>query len=166
MGYAVVREEAGELKLLTCGVRETGADLPLARRLALLYRGLCETIEEYCPSEFAVEELFFNRNVRSALSVGQARGVALLAAAHADLPVYQYTPLQVKSAITGFGRARKEQIQEMVRILLHLGVVPEPDDAADAAAIAVCHLHSVSNREFLDRYVTADGPHTLRARKR
>jgi crossover junction endodeoxyribonuclease RuvC len=89
--------------------------------------------------------------VRSALSVGQARGVALLAAAHRDLSVYGYTPLQVKGAITGFGRARKEQIQEMVRILLHLREIPRPDDAADAAAIAVCHLHSISNRDVIEQ---------------
>jgi len=89
-----------------------------------------------------VEELFFSKNVRTALSVGQARGVALLAAANAGLPIHEYTPLQVKQAITGYGRATKDQVQQMVRMLLALDSVPQPDDAADAIAIAICHIHS------------------------
>lgn len=150
MGYAVVGQEAGRLALLSCGALETSSALPLAERLALLYDGLLKIIDAYEPTELAVEDLFFNRNVRSALSVGQARGVALLAAAHRDLRVYDYTPLQVKESITGFGRARKGQIQEMVRILLNLEGVLRPDDAADAAAIAVCHLNSVAGRELYE----------------
>lgn len=151
MGYAVVRQDGGRLQLLSCGVIETSSASPLPARLALLYDGLLEVIEEFQPTELAIEELFFNRNVQSALSVGQARGVALLAAAHRDLPVYSYTPLQVKEAVTGFGRARKEQIQEMVRVLLDLRSIPQPDDAADAAAIGVCHLNSVVGRELYER---------------
>jgi crossover junction endodeoxyribonuclease RuvC len=151
MGYAVLRQAAGELTLLACGTLETPSDLELSRRLKLLYDGLIQIIDDLRPTELAVEELFFNRNVRSALSVGQARGVALLAAAHRDLAVYGYTPLQVKGAIAGYGRARKEQIQDMIRILLRLPEILRPDDAADAAAIAVCHLHSIATREMIER---------------
>lgn len=147
MGYAVVRQDGGQLSLLTCGVVETASTLPLEERLRLLYDGLLGVIDEFRPTELAIEDLFFNRNVRSALSVGQARGVALLAAAHRHLSVHHYTPLQVKEAVTGFGRARKEQIQEMVRVLLGLATAPEPDDAADAAALALCHVNSASGRE-------------------
>ncbi len=147
MGYAVVRQDGGQLSLLTCGVLETASTLSLEERLCELYDGLLRVIDAFQPAELAIEDLFFNRNVRSALSVGQARGVALLAAAHRHLSVHHYTPLQVKEAVTGFGRARKEQIQEMVRVLLSLATAPEPDDAADAAALAVCHLNSAAGRE-------------------
>lgn len=155
MGYAVVRQDNDRLGLLTCGALETASTLPLPERLALLYDGLLRIIDEWGPSELAIEDLFFNRNVRSALSVGQARGVALLAAAHRGLAVSSYTPLQVKESVTGFGRARKEQVQEMVRVLLNLSSVPEPDDAADAAAIAVCHLNSSAGRELYRRVMGA-----------
>jgi crossover junction endodeoxyribonuclease RuvC len=101
-----------------------------------------ELIELTQPSAVAVESLFFNRNVRTALAVGQARGVALLAAAQADLDVYEYTPQQVKDAVVGYGKASKEQVQIMIRTLLGLAAVPKPDDAADALAISICHLHS------------------------
>lgn len=151
MGFAVISQDGDRLRLLTCGVLETPSTLPLADRLARLYDGLLRVIDEFSPTELAVEELFFNRNVRSALSVGQARGVALLAAAHRGLAVHSYTPLQVKESITGFGRARKGQIQEMVRILLDLSAVPRPDDAADAAALALCHLNSAAGRELYER---------------
>jgi crossover junction endodeoxyribonuclease RuvC len=105
----------------------------------------------YHPAEASVEELFFARNARTALSVGHARGVILLALADAGLPTYEYTPLQVKQAITGYGRADKEQMQEMVRLLLQLETIPQPDDAADALAIAICHAHSLSMAERMAR---------------
>jgi crossover junction endodeoxyribonuclease RuvC len=149
MGYAVIRQDGPALTLVACSVIETPSGLPLARRLALLYEELLRIIDTFHPTELAVEDLFFNRNVRSAFSVGQARGVALLAAAHRGLAVYDYTPAQVKDAVTGFGRARKMQIQEMVRVLLHLDHIPRPDDAADAAALGLCHLNSVAARELL-----------------
>ncbi|MDH7486531.1 MAG: crossover junction endodeoxyribonuclease RuvC [Anaerolineae bacterium] len=141
-GYGLVREDDGELTLAACGVITTSADLPLAERLAIIYRRLSELIAEHRPQAVAVEQLFFSRNVRTALAVGQARGVALLAAAHAGLPVAEYTPLQVKQAVVGYGQADKAQVQEMVRVVLRLDAVPQPDDAADAVAVAVCHLHS------------------------
>jgi len=157
MGYAVVHQSRGQLELLTCGALETSSSLPLQDRLALLYDGLLCVVDEWHPTEMAIEDIFFNRNVRSALSVGQARGVALLAAAHRGLTVSNYTPLQVKESVTGFGRARKEQIQEMVRVLLNLESVPQPDDAADAAAIAVCHLNSAAGREVLRQLTRETG---------
>jgi crossover junction endodeoxyribonuclease RuvC len=157
MGYAVVREDGSELTLAVAGVLETGADAGLPSRLSYLYAGLLQIIDDYHPTELAVEELFFNQNVRTALSVGQARGVALLAAAHRQLSVASYTPLAVKLAMTGYGRARKDQIQEMVRVLLRLDSPPQPDDAADAAAIAICHLNGAGLRERLAA-VTDDPP--------
>ncbi len=156
MGYAVIRQDGGQVNLLTCGVIETASASPLEERLSALYSGILQIIDEFRPTELAIEELFFNRNVRSALSVGQARGVALLAAAHRQLRVFHYTPLEVKEAVTGFGRARKEQVQEMVRVLLGLSAIPEPDDAADAAALALCHVNSASGRERYDRLMHAN----------
>ena len=120
-------------------------------RLQSIYRGMTELIEQHKPRSVAVEQLFFSRNVRTALAVGQARGIVLLAAADAGLPVHEYTPLQVKQAVSGYGRASKSQIQEMVRMLLSLDAVPTPDDAADAVAVAVCHLHSARLAELVNR---------------
>lgn len=162
MGYSVVRQNGSGLTLVTHGAIETSSETPLEARLAILYEGLIGLFDAYVPSDVAIEELFFNRNVRSALSVGQARGVALLAAAHRGLPVYSYTPLQVKEAVTGYGRARKEQIQEMVRVLLNLPVVLRPDDAADAAAIAICHLNSASTRAAIAAVLPHGDPALLR----
>ncbi len=141
-GYGLVSSNGDDLRLLAYGVVTTSADDRLPMRLQFIYRELCRIIETYHPAEGAVEELFFSRNARTALAVGQARGVALLALANAALPIYEYTPLQVKQAITGYGKASKNQMQEMVRLLLGLESVPQPDDAADAIAIAICHIHS------------------------
>ena len=124
------------------GAITTPSDLPLPDRLKLLYRDLASLIEQSCPDQAAVEQLFFNKNVRTALAVGHARGVALLALAQANVPIYEYTPLQVKQAVTGHGRADKRQVQQMVTLLLNLDKVPKPDDVADALAIALCHLYS------------------------
>ena len=106
---------------------------------------------EYQVGVASVEELFFSRNVRTALSVGQARGVALLAMANAGLEIYEYTPLEVKQAVVGYGRATKEQVQEMVKVLLGLDSVPQPDDAADAIAVAICHIHSARMKDLARR---------------
>ncbi len=147
-GYGLVCEEETGLALVDCGVITTPPDQPLARRLQSIYRGLTDLIGRHRPDEAAIEELFFSRNVRTAMSVGQARGVVLLALADAGLPVHEYKPLQVKQAVVGYGRASKQQIQEVVRMLLHLDQAPQPDDAADAVAVAVCHIHSVRMREL------------------
>jgi crossover junction endodeoxyribonuclease RuvC len=141
-GYGLVKGENDDLTLVTYGAITTSSDWPLPERLQRIYQELTALIEDRQPTAVAVEELFFSKNVRTALSVGQARGVALLAAANAGLPIHEYTPLQVKQAIVGYGRATKDQVQQMVRMLLALDSVPQPDDAADAIAVAICHLHS------------------------
>ncbi len=148
-GYGLVEGRGDRLTLVECGIITTPAGDPLPRRLYTLYVGLIGLIREHHPDDAAIEELFFSRNARTALAVGQARGVALLAATTMGLPVFEYTPLQVKQAVAGYGRANKVQIQGMVRVLLKLDAVPQPDDAADAVAIAICHLHSNALRQRL-----------------
>ncbi|HHE73364.1 MAG TPA: crossover junction endodeoxyribonuclease RuvC [Chloroflexi bacterium] len=140
-GYAVVEEQEGCLRLVTIGTIHTPSKTPLAHRLQQIYRELVTVIEAQCPAEAAVERLFFSRNARTAMAVGHARGVVLLALADAGLAIAEYTPMQVKQAVTGYGGADKYQVQEMVRMLLDLEQTPRPDDAADAAAVAICHLH-------------------------
>ncbi len=140
-GYAVVEETQGSLRLITVGVIRTPAKTPLAARLQRIYTGLREVVAAHQPEASAVEELFFSRNARTAMAVGHARGVTLLALADAGLSIAEYTPMQVKQAVTGYGNAGKQQVQEMVRMLLNLDDVPRPDDAADAAAVAICCLH-------------------------
>jgi crossover junction endodeoxyribonuclease RuvC len=142
VGYAIVSEDRGKLKLLVCDVITTPPALPFPERLQMIFHGLGEIIRLYQPQDAAIEELFFARNARTAIAVGHGRGVAMLAAAEAGLPVSEYTPMQVKQAVQGYGSATKHQVGEMVRLLLDLDAVPKPDDAADAAAIAICHLHS------------------------
>jgi crossover junction endodeoxyribonuclease RuvC len=141
-GYGLVAEVNGQLQAVAFGAITTPADWPLAQRLQKIYRDLTSLINEHRPTEGAVEQLFFSRNVKTALAVGQARGVALLALAEGSVPIHEYTPLQVKQSVVGYGRAEKQQIQELVRLLLGLEAVPQPDDAADALAIAICHIHS------------------------
>ncbi len=141
-GYGLVDEGDQGLTLVDCGVITTPSDQPLPARLQTIYRGLGGVIERHRPQAAAVEELFFSRNARTALSVGHARGVALLVLADAGLPIFEYKPLEVKQAVAGYGGADKQQVQEMVRLLLGLDQAPRPDDAADAVAVAVCHLHS------------------------
>jgi len=144
MGYGLVDSDGRRLSTPAFGVLTTEKGTPPEQRLRLLYAGLVELVALHRPAAVAVEELFFNVNVRTALAVGQARGVALLVAAQADLPVYEYTPPQVKGAVVGYGRASKEQVQLMTTTLLGLRSVPKPDDAADALAVAICHAHSVT----------------------
>ncbi len=144
LGYAVVATRGSELSLVSCDVITTPAGMPLPERLQHIYHHLSEIISTYRPNEAAMEELFFAKNARTALAVGQARGVAMLALANGGLTVAEYTPKQVKLAVTGYGGANKEQVGEMVRILLRLKTIPRPDDAADAAAVAICHLHTAT----------------------
>jgi crossover junction endodeoxyribonuclease RuvC len=139
LGYGVVAVQGDDLEALTYGAITTPASMPLPLRLLLLFDGLEQVVEQSHPTETAVEQLFFARNVQSALAVGHARGIALLAAARHGLAVSEYTPLQVKQAVAGYGRATKEQVQNMVRVMLALHENPQPDDAADALAIAICH---------------------------
>ena len=148
-GYGLVRDDQDELSLVTYGVIETPAGIPLHERLLLLYQELTEVLVLHCPQSGAVEKLFFQRNVRTAMSVGQARGVAMLALAQAGLPVAEYSPMEVKQAVAGYGGADKNQVQQMVRALLNLEDIPRPDDAADALAVAICHLHSARFRQMI-----------------
>jgi len=141
-GYGVVTEEGHASRALAYGVIRTPANQPLPQRLVTIYAELNALLDQFQPAAVAVEEVFFSKNARTALSVGHARGVVLLAVAQRDIPLFHYKPTQVKQAVTGYGGADKRQIQEMVRMLLGLDDIPRPDDAADALAIALCHLHS------------------------
>jgi crossover junction endodeoxyribonuclease RuvC len=154
-GYGLVRGEGDDLTLVAYGAITTSSDWPLPERLQRIYQELAALIEDQQPTAAAVEELFFSKNVRTALSVGQARGVALLAAANAGLSIHEYTPLQVKQAIAGYGRATKDQVQQMVKMLLALDSVPQPDDAADAIAVAICHIHSAKLTAILREEATS-----------
>jgi crossover junction endodeoxyribonuclease RuvC len=150
-GYGLVAEgRSGDLSLIDYGVIVTPAKQPLPERLLQIDRELGALLERHAPDVVAVEELFFSRNVTTALIVGQARGVVVLGAAKAGLPVREYKPMQIKQAITGYGKASKAQVQEMVRMLLSMDHVPKPDDAADAVAVAVCHLHSMRLLDLLE----------------
>ncbi len=133
--------EGGGFRVRECGCIRTRSDLSTPGRLKVIYEELARLIQKHQPQECVVEQLFFNVNVQTAMAVGQARGVVLLAAADFGLDVFEYTPLQVKQALTGYGRARKEQIQYMVKTILGLREVPKPDDAADALALIICHTH-------------------------
>jgi len=142
LGYGIVEDVADRVRFLGCGALITSPDSAPPRRLLQLYDGLRALVREFSPTEVAVEQLFFSKNVTTAIAVGQARGVALLVAAQHGLPVAEYSPPQVKQAVAGSGRADKAQVQEMVRLILGLDRRPEPDDAADALALAICHVNS------------------------
>lgn len=143
MGWGVVEEDgAGGLRAIGYGVLTTPKELALPRRLQLLHRGLVAVLAEYRPATAGIEELFFSKNVTTALSVGHARGVALLALADAEIAIQEYRPMAIKQAVAGYGHADKRQMQEMVRMTLGLDTIPRPDDAADALAIAICHAYT------------------------
>jgi len=139
LGYGVLVGDAPP-RLLDFGVLATSPKQRMATRLLQLYDGLTRIIRDYTPDVVVIEELFFARNVTTALAVGQARGVVLLSAAQAGVTVVEYKPAEVKQAVAGYGKADKPQMQEMVRLLLDLDEVPQPDDAADALAVALCHV--------------------------
>lgn len=141
-GFGLVQEDQAGLALVGYGVITTPAGQALPDRLQTIYQGLRDVVAQHQPQIAAVEELFFSRNARTALSVGHARGVTLLALADAGLSIHEYKPLEIKQAVAGYGGADKRQVQEMVRMLLDLDHVPQPDDAADAVAVSICHIHS------------------------
>ncbi len=143
MGYAVIAAAGDNLCLIACDAIMTPTRLAYPQRLQQIYEQLSMIISQYRPQEAAIEELFFGKNVTTAIPVAQARGVALLALAQSDVLIAEYTPNEVKLAVTGCGVARKEQVGAMVRHLLHLSSIPQPDAAADAAAIAICHAHTL-----------------------
>lgn len=148
-GYGVVKEEGSRFTLLDYGVISTPAGTDLSKRLVSINAHLKSLLATYQPDMVAVEELFFNNNAKTALLVGQARGVLLLTVEHARIPLFSYTPLEVKMAVCGYGRADKQQVQYMVTSLLNLNAIPKPDDAADALAIAICHSHSVKLKSLV-----------------
>ncbi len=150
-GFGLVSEEAGALKCVAMGCIRTPAHTPLSERLVTIYDKLSSVIGHYRPDSIAIEQLFFNTNATSALAVGHARGVALLACCQAGLAVSEYTPLQVKLAVAGYGKADKKQVQSMVRLLLKLDDEPKPDDVADALAIAICHINTAPYHARLTR---------------
>jgi crossover junction endodeoxyribonuclease RuvC len=150
-GYGLVRQaDGGSLTAVEFGVLLTPAEMPMPYRLASLYEQLQAIILLHRPDSSAVEKLFFQKNVKTALSVGQGRGVVLLALAQAQLPIGEYTPNEIKQAVTGYGGADKQQMQEMVKLLLGLEKRPNPDDAADALAVAICHLHSSHYQSIIE----------------
>lgn len=138
-GWGVIEKNYNQLSVIDYGCIRTEANSLNQKRLCEIFDGMSLLLREFQPDEMAIEELFFNRNSTTVISVGQARGVLVLAAAQRGIPVYEYTPLQIKQAVTGYGRADKKQVQYMVTSILKLQAVPRPDDAADALAVAVCH---------------------------
>ena len=142
MGWGVIDTEGQRMRLVNYGCVETKAGQPMQHRLRTLQLGVQTLVNTYRPDDVAFEELFFARNVTTALMVGAARGAAIIAAAEYTENLYEYTPMQIKQAVTGYGKADKKQIQQMVKLLLHMDAVPTPDDAADAIAIALCHARS------------------------
>lgn len=146
LGFGVI-ESNDQSNLIDCGVVETASTSSMPDRLRFLYESVTELIQQHRPDVLAIEQLFFARNVTTAISVGQARGVVLLAAAQAAVTVVEYSPSEVKQAVVGYGKAEKSQMQEMVRIILNLDQPPQPDDAADALAIALCHIQHAAFAE-------------------
>ena len=150
-GYGLLETGDEACVLLEFGAITTASDLPLPRRLKEIYREAGELIGRAQPQVAAVEKLFFNANVRTAMSVGQARGVVLLALDQAGIQIHEYAPLEVKKSVAGYGRATKRQVQEMVRAHLGLEAIPQPDDAADAIAVALCHFQNARWVEAVER---------------
>ena len=142
MGYGVIRYEKSQPSLVDCGTIVTEAGMPLPRRLAIIHESVGALIRQHDPDCVAFEELFTGKNVKTVIQVAQARGAAMAAAFGTGAALYEYTPMQIKQAIVGYGRAEKKQVQEMVRLLLRLDSLIRPDDASDAVACAVCHAHS------------------------
>ncbi len=142
MGFGVIDFTNNKIKMIDYGTVLTKAGVPLPRRLDTIFDCMNELIEKHNPDAIAFEELFFNKNVKTALNVAHARGVAVVSAAKSGKELFEYTPLQIKQAITGYGRADKKQMQSMVKMLLCLKEIPKPDDAADGLAVAICHAYS------------------------
>jgi crossover junction endodeoxyribonuclease RuvC len=153
LGYSVV-DDGEEMQMVDCGVISLSSRVPMEERLRSLYDELSKIIANHKPSEVAIEDPFVGHNIRSAFAVGRAQAVAILAAANQGLPIYYYSPAKIKQQITGYGQSDKQQIQEMVRIQLGLTELPQPSDAADALAVAICHIQ----QSRLDRWLTEHMP--------
>ncbi len=151
MGYGVIESRDDETTLINCGALTTPARSPIGERLSYLYNQLLEIVSRYQPDAVAVEQPFVAKNAKSALAIGRAQAVAILVAANQGIPTYEYTPTQIKQRVANYGASSKEQIQEMVRLQLGLSQVPEPSDAADALAVALCHLSEIHLSNLLAR---------------
>ncbi|RLF04209.1 MAG: crossover junction endodeoxyribonuclease RuvC [Thermoprotei archaeon] len=147
-GYAIIKNFTYRkrkcLKAIDYGCIRTSSNLSDGKRLEIIYKNIVKIIKKHKPHKIAVEKLFFCKNVKTGITVGQAKGVILLAAIKMKIPYFEYTPLQVKQAVTSYGKAEKSQIQKMVKVILNLKKIPKPDDAADALAVAICCAHSSS----------------------
>ena len=148
VGCGVVEYQNNRFRMITYGAITTEAHTPFNERIEKIYDGAAELISRYKPEAMAIEKLFFNTNQKTGIDVAQARGVTVLAAAQRGIPVFEYTPLQVKQSVVGYGRAEKPQVMEMTRQILGLASVPKPDDTADALAIAICHGHSAASVKY------------------
>ena len=146
VGYSVIRYEGNHFTPLTYDTFHTGKELELQQRLLLIHDFISDLITRYHPDVMSVEELFFNTNVSTAIMVSHGRGAILLAGARAGIPIFEYTPMQIKQSVVGYGKADKHQVQQMVKMLLGLREVPKPDDTADAIAVAICHAHASGSR--------------------
>lgn len=149
-GFGFIDKAGHKLTPVQYGAITTEAHTPQEERLVQIYESAGALMDRYKPDSVAVEKLFFNRNVTTAFAVGQARGVIILAAAQRGLPVAEYTPLQVKQSVVGYGKAEKRQVQEMVKMFLKLSAIPKPDDVADALAVAICHAHSAVMKQKIN----------------
>ena len=149
LGYGIIDVTGNRFSVVDYGAILTDTSMEMPQRLKRLYDGLTDLIKIYEPDEASIEELFFNNNAKTAILVGEARGVAVLACANGGLPIGEYTPLQIKQALVGYCRADKNQVQFMVKPMLNLKSVPKPDDTADALAAAICHAHSKGRRDIL-----------------
>ena len=159
VGWGIIDCDGTHFHTVAYGAIRTSADEPVERRLARVYRELDEIIKKYTPDEVSIEELFWNTNQKTGIIVAEARGVILLCADQNGMPIYEYTPLQVKQSVVGYGRAEKKQVISMVTMLLSLASPPSPDDTADALALAVCHAHSGTSRlsRFYNKPTTMRG---------
>lgn len=146
VGYGVIEYKNFKFRPLEYGTFHTGKEFALQLRLLQIGEFLDELIDRWKPDCMSVEELFFNTNVKTAIMVGHGRGAILLSGAKAGLPIYEYTPLQIKQSVVGYGRADKNQVQQMVKVLLNLKEIPRPDDTADGLAVAICHAHASNSR--------------------
>lgn len=161
-GYGCVESDGSRHRLVDCGTLTSAARTPFPERLLIIYDGLANLLERHRPDCVAIEDVFHARNVRSALTLGHARGVALVAATRAGVPVATYAPAEIKRAVVGYGRAEKRQIQHMIRLLLGLAAAPTPHDAADALAVAICHLHHTGRIADAASGVSRAGPRRWR----
>lgn len=159
VGFGFVDQIGSKLQPVQYGCITTDKDTDTAVRLQQVYESAAKLMETYKPDAVAIEKLYFNKNVTTAITVGQARGVLMLAAVQRGIAIAEYTPLQVKQAVVGYGKAEKRQVQEMVRMFLHLTEVPKPDDVADALAIAVCHAHASTLMNRLQSNRQGNGVH-------